>query len=277
LALIALIGAAMAQPVDKTYGYCDTWTGGECAAWMTGYNTNVFFYTPAVPKDQQRAQLASSLTTLSQFAGIASGQCGTVLMPFVCANLFTPCLQYNNAAINMTIRQPTCQSVCLDVHVKCQILLNNPLVKAQLNAVPQLVPFLYCNSTDPYTDNLPSFPDAPGYDILGQAVPCSSTLPTAAAPGVAPQVAPAVAPAVASGNAPAVASGNSPAVASGNAPAVTPGTQASGVTSGINNPVNSPGTGVPTVNNNITGTAGIKVVSLPVILVSALVAVLKFM
>jgi len=259
LAFFALVGVSLSQQVNDTFGYCDVWLGGECAAWMTSYDTNVFFYTPAVPRDQQRAELASSLTKLSAFANIAAGDCGLVLMPFVCANLFTPCMQYNNSMVDMTIRRPTCQSVCLDVHVKCQILLNNPLVKSQLSAVPQLQAFLQCNATDPYTNNLPSFPDAPGYLIDGQAVPCSDTLPIPASPIVPP--APAVAPAVnGPANAPANAPANGPA---GNTPIV-----GSGPTVIVNNG--------PVTNTNANA-AGVKTISVSAFLVSAVVAVVKFM
>jgi len=259
LAFFALVGVSLSQQVNDTFGYCDVWLGGECAAWMASYNTNVFFYTPAVPRDTQRAQLASSLTSLSQFAGIAAGDCGLVLMPFVCANLFTPCMQYNTSTVDMTIRRPTCQSVCLDVHVKCQFLLNNPLVKSQLSAVPQLQAFLECNATDPYINNLPSFPDAPGYVIDGQAVPCSDTLPIPASPTVPPAPVVAVAPGV---NGPA----NGP-----NAPANGP----AGNTPLGSGPTVTQNNG-PVTNAN-ANTAGVKAFSFSAFLVSALVAVVKFM
>jgi hypothetical protein len=163
------------EPPNLEFGYCEVVTGDSCAPHIAPYNNSVFYYMPiTATRDEQKAEIATALGVLASAIGIASYECQAVLGRFACMNLYAPCLTFPDK--NLTIRRPTCQSVCVSVRQICNAFLTNPLVLRELVKYPDINTFLYCNATDSHIENRESFPET-GYDIYGQWVPCNPYLP----------------------------------------------------------------------------------------------------
>jgi len=178
LIVVALVANAVAQEVD--YGYCTPYPGDSsslCYDYVTAYSDNVFFYTNhSVTRDEQQQYYLGNVSQLSILLNSANASCRPLLAPFLCVNLFAPCITKSNQGVTVVVRQPVCKSYCTPVHTQCDYLLNSPLVKYELSSYADAQPFLTCASTDPNVDNLETFPDT-GYVLSGVSIPCGPTTP----------------------------------------------------------------------------------------------------
>jgi len=140
---------------------------------VQNYINNVFFYTPAISKAQQQGNLVNASTLFNQLVqAIRSTDCQAVALPFLCQNLFTPCLNITNAiagdttTFDLVVRQPICLEHCVPLETICQEILTSSLIMSQIAQYPDAVRFMNCSSFDVNINNVITFPPAPGW--IGQ-------------------------------------------------------------------------------------------------------------
>jgi len=177
---------ARAAPAE-VFGYCAPYpstleNADICAPYVQAYASSVFFYTPSVTPAIQQDGLVNATTLFNSLVqALRSADCKLVALPFMCQNLFPPCLNYTNAtaadgtSFNLVVREPLCIEHCIPLETICEEILTSSLIMSQIAVYPDALRFMNCTSLDPHINNIPTFPSAPGWvaEFNGaQSVPC---------------------------------------------------------------------------------------------------------